>query len=607
MRRVLPILVIAFFAGIAGVSRADDVIEVTASLSDESVMTGDVVTMEVNVVSHTDGQLELELPRVDGLTELSRSKSEGTSIQWTNGSQRITKEYTLTIELQAEKAGKLTIPPITASSGKNRGQSRPMVLNVGAEALPANIASAEAGKIAPPEPGEERLFIRYKVDRAEAYVGQQIVLDLDVYALPSMNFAIEEAPPPPSLDGFWKETIDQPQRLTRRIESISGRSYHVYRVWRIALFALEPGERTIPTGSLTYAVNRSIFGGGQRDRRKAPAMKLEILPLPTEGRPAAFSSQNVGQYTLTAALDRDKVPAGKALVLTLSLTGRGNVKNARLPELPPLDGFRVFAPTVTDQFDHDGNGFFGTKRAEILLMPERGGRLEIPSIELSIFNPEEKRYQRLETPTMRVLVEGDPSTAAGETFAPNQTARAPNEPRDDTQTPIARPSLKPLRFRSTLASHQAPPWENGLLLALFFAPPFAFLAIRLGGSLYALSRRETDASRSKAKTRAARERLAKARAAVHAGDTAGAYREMREALLDLGSEKIGRPLRGMTIEEARAALASHGAGAKLVEVYVREMEAADYVQYAPQAIDRKSLEGAADRWESLFSELEALR
>jgi hypothetical protein len=72
----------------------------------------------------------------------------------------------------------------------------------------------------------------------------------------------------------------------------------------------------------------------------------------------------------------------------------------------------------------------------------------------------------------------------------------------------------------------------------------------------------------------------------------------------LGSEKLGASLRGMTIDEARAALSAKGASAGLIDAYVREMEAADYVQFAPQAIDRRELEGAADRWEKLFAELE---
>lgn len=582
---------------------ADDVINVSASLSEERVLTGDAVTLEINVVSQSQEAIEISMPRLEGMTELSRSKSEGTSIQWTGAGQKVTREYTVTIELQADKAGKLTIPPISARAGKNRGESTALFLNVGAsEELAKDAETPDPDRITPPEKGEERLFLRYKVDKATAYVGEQIIIDLDVYALPSMNFSIEDAPQPPPLDGFWKEVLDQPRQLTRRIESVQGRSYHAYRVWRLAIFPLEAGERTIAQAQASFGVNRSIFGGGQRDRRKAPPIKLEILPLPTEGRPANFSSQNVGEYTLEAKLDRDRVPAGKALVLSLVLSGRGNLKNVRLPDLSEVPGFRVFAPTVTDAIEVDGTGIHGSKRAEILLMPERGGRLEIPSVSMTIFNPVEKRYQRLETGTQRVVVEGEPSANSGETLVATERGEA-----ETKLEPVKKPSLRPLRYRSALSTTPVPPWQNPLLLGLFFLPPVIFVAARVFSSAYALSRRETEGSRRRAKSKANRERLSKARAAVDAGNTANAFREMREALLELASEKTGVALRGATIEEARAAFMARGASEKLTAAYVREMEAADYAAFAPQAMDRGALEGAADRWEALFADLEAFK
>ncbi len=598
MVNVRAIAVLALY--VAAPSFADDVISVSASLSEERVLTGDAVTLEINVVSQSQEAIEISLPRLEGLTELSRSKSEGTSIQWTGAGQRVTREYTVTIELQADKAGKLTIPPITARAGKNRGSSSELELSVGAsEELNQTASTPEPDRIAPPERGEERLFMRYKVDKATAYVGEQIILDLDVYALPSMNFSIDDAPQLPALDGFWKETLDQPRQLTRRIESIQGKSYHAYRVWRIAIFPLDAGEKTIAQASATFGVNRSIFGGGQRERRKAPAIKLEILPLPSEGRPGNFSAQNVGVYTLEAKLDNEKVPAGKALVLSLTLNGRGNLKSVRLPDLSEVPGFRVFPPTVTDAIEIDGTGIHGSKRAEILLMPERGGRLEVPSVEMTIFNPVEKRYQRLETGSKRVVVEGEPSNTNGETFAATQT------PDNETRLePVKKPSLRPLRYRSQLTAAPIPPWKNPVFVGLFFLPPVLFVAARILSSMLALSRRETEGSRRRAKTKQARERLSKARKAVDAGDTANAYREMREALLDFASEQSGVSLRGMTIEEARAALAALGAKESLLSGYVREMEAADYAAFAPQALDRGALEGAADRWETLFTELE---
>lgn len=589
---------------------AEDQVTISAGLSENNIAVGDVVTLEITVTSHVNGSIDLGVPAVNGLTEVSRSKSEGTSISWNGAGQQVTKEYTISIELQAERAGKVTIPPISARVGGAKAETKPLVLNVGGGNESAQAAEpAKPGHIDPPSASERNLFVRYQIDRAAAYVGQQILLDLDVYAAPQANFVIQENPPPPTLDGFWREILDQPQRLTRRIESVGGRSYSVYRLWRIALFPLEAGDRAIPPSQVTFAVNQSIFGGGQRERRKSPPIKIDVRPLPADGRPAAFQKGNVGAYKLSATVDHTQVPAGKAIVLTLSLTGKGNIKSAKLPELGALPGFRVFAPTVSDHVTVDATGISGEKKADILLMPEMGGRLEIPAFELAVFNPELERYERLTTSSIRVVVEGDPSAlepAAARTSTRGRMAEAPRGEESSAGDPaIAKASLRPLRFRSSLGRHGARPWQSALFAVCFGAPPALYLLLIFGQGLLAHSRRETPDSKRKKAARDARHRLVKAKEAADAGDTARAFGEANEALLAFASEKTGAQLRGMTLEEMRRLLESRAAPQPLVDRFIREMETADYARFAPGAVVRPSIAESMPRWEALLSELEA--
>lgn len=594
--------------GIAPWVHAQEPLSVSVELSEQHVSTGDSLTMEVNVVSRVDGQIELALPELEGLVELSRSKSEGTSISWTGRGQQITREVTFTLELEAQVAGKHTIPPVKARAAGHTAASRPIVVEVskaGGDDVPAS--KADPSRVEPPGPGEQRLFLRYKVDRASAFVGEQILLDLDVYATPSLNFAIEENAPPPTLDGFWREVVDQPQRLTRRVESIGGKSYQVYRMWRMALFPLEPGEKTIPEVQLTFAVNRSIFGGGQRDRRKPPKITLDVKPLPTEGRPAGFSAGNVGAYQLAATVDHQTVPAGKALVLSVVASGRGNVKNLRLPELPPIPGFRTFPPTVSDSVTVDAGGVSGEKRAQILLMPERGGRLEIPAIELVTFNPAEARWDRLQTSSIRVAVEGDPSALApAQTLPPSidgsgvPNAAAPRE----ASGPLAKDELRPIRFRSTLEKPSPPPWASAPFAAGLLAPPLLYALLRLAEAMAHRGRRETPESRRRAALRHAHARLARAREASERGDGEAAHHELLEALLDFTREKVGVSFRGMTTEEMRSALEARGAPPPLIERFTAEVDASNYARFVPGATDAEAVKAALSRFESLLGALE---
>ncbi len=562
-----------------------------ATLSDTSVLVGDIVTVQITAVAKADGSVDIRPPAIDGLTEVSRSQSEGTSISWTNAGQSITREVTLSIEYQADKPGQITIPPFTARLGQYEAKTKATALVVTGSSAPA-ATPAEAGAVAPPEGAERTLFVRYRVDRAKAYLGQQILMDMEIFAQPGSGFSVEDVGGPPELDGFWKEVVDQPKRLNRTVETVAGHRYDVYRVWRVALFPLAKGKKTIPPAAVSFSTGRSLFSSGRRIRRQTAPLELDIQPLPTEGRPSDFSNNNVGQYALKASVDHTTVPAGKAVVLKLELSGRGNVKNARLPEVGDIQGFRVFPPTVTDKVDSSLAGIKGAKQAEILLMPLVGGRLEIPAFDLTIFDPDTSEYRRLTTESIRIAVEGDPSAEMGHTTEPpgGISEREPER--------IARSSLKPLRFRSRLSKSAPPVWRRPQLALMLAGPPLLFGLALLAEALRARARRDTPTSRKRAASRRARERLSAAAQAAEAGRVAEAYGELREAILDLGSTKLGVALQGLTIEQIDAAMAARGAEEALRRDVTAALESADYARFG-MGERRADLPGWAELLEQL--------
>lgn len=605
-QRALLALALALAAGaLPKVARAEDALTVRAELSDTRVVVGDMVTLQVDIAAHADGAIELSVPQVDGLTEIGRSKSEGTSISFDGFHQQITKQYTLQIQLQAEKPGRLTIPPVTASVGDQRAASRPLTLEVTASAA-GDAEAARPGEVEPPSASERNLFLRYSVDRASATVGEQMTLALDIYASPQIRIGVEEASPPPTLDGFWREILDQPERFPHRAETVDGRRYDVFRVWKIALFPLNPGTKVIAPAQATFDVNRSFFGG-ERVRRRTPPVKLEVKPLPQAGRPPGFNPGNVGTYTLAASVDHDTVRAGQAVTLTLALTGQGNIKNAHLPELGNIRGFKAYAPNVSDEVQLSAAGVSGTKKADILLMPEAGGRLEIPTLSLPVYDPAKGEYSTLTTRPIAVNVQGDPAALAAAARA-SGTAPAPATSAGRDQAADAgatRDELRPLRYRSELERAAPPPWHNPIFLSLSAMPPFFYGLVVLIGRVLSRARRETPESRRRRAAQVARSKLAGAARAVTAGETQRAYAELVDALLDFAGEKLGTSLRGLTVEETRGVLARHGAPLDLVDRVAKEMEAADYARFAPGVTGAVEASALLERWTDLLGALDA--
>jgi hypothetical protein len=570
---------------------------VATALSDTSVTVGDVVTLEIRATAQVDGQIELQLPRIDGLTELSRSQSEGTSISWTGAGQKITREQTVNVEYQVERAGKIEIPAIIGRVAGVEARSSPLVLDAGGGGgmTPRPVA---AGEVVPPEPGEQQLFLRYRINQPEPWLGQEVLLDLEIFVDPASSFSITDSINPPELEGFWREVLEQPKRLERRAERVGARNYHVYRVWRMALYGLEAGDRTIEPATLTFTQGNTIFGGGRRMRRKSLPLIIKVKALPTEGRPADFNNNNVGHYELNASVDRDNVPAGKAVIYTVMLSGSGNIKSARLPVIESVPGFRAFPPTTKDQSDVKPNGLVGSKRAEILLMPEVGGRLEIPAVSLPIFDPEVGQYRRLTTPSLRVAVEGTPT--------PEAASAAPTTAPVEADPGIARQRLRPIRYRSTLEAPPAEPWKKKELWGLFLLPPLLFGLFGLGETVLKRASAETPKRKRKAAQRVAEARLLEAKAAIESGNVGAAHARFTEALLGLGTERIGVALAGLTHDQLRETLKACRASDEVIGRLIAALEAADYARFAPGALKGGEAEALLSKWRELLADIDAL-
>lgn len=569
-------------------------VQVNATLSESTVAIGDVVTMEIVASTNGNADLDIQVPNYGWVKELRRSQSESSQFSFTNAGQQMLRQRTLRIDFEAAKPGKYVMSSITARSGQNQASAGALPIEI-VDSPAALAVPATPGQVAPPLPQEQGLFVRYRASKATAYLGEQVLLDLDIFT--NGSFSLEEAKSPPALDGFWREIIDQPNRLVAREVNVGGQRMRAYRLWRVALFPLNAGQRTIPQEKFTFATNRGMFNAGTRLRRMAPPITLEILPLPTEGRPNDFASTNVGDYYLTATVDSQRVEAGKAILLRVRLSGRGNIKNARLPTITDVPGFRAFPPSVKDSVSSGDQGVSGIKEAEVILMPLKGGRLTVPSFALSTFSPSKGSYERLTTPSIQVFVEGNPASAP---------AGPPPIAGPDTTSPknVMRAELKPLRFRSKLVDRNRTFATQPAFVALLVTPVALFIVLLVGGVIRSRLNRETTTSKRKDAERAAHARLRDAEEAAKNGDASGTYSQINEALLAYASEKSGVKIRGLTMEHAKTALIERGATQDLADRLITELENCDFARFAPGGQDDTAVADAIRRASDVLTELQ---
>jgi len=146
------------------------------------------------------------------------------------------------------------------------------------------------------------------------------------------------------------------------------------------------GPATISCEVMENAKGSSAFFGGQESRLvklvSAPAT-LEVLPLPSKGKPAVFSGA-VGRFSLSVKTVPSQVAIGEPITVTTKIRGTGSLADAVCPSLVdsamqsfPVHALRSFAELTCEQ----------------VIMPQRATRF--PPVIWSYFDPEKKSYRVL--------------------------------------------------------------------------------------------------------------------------------------------------------------------------------------------------------------------
>lgn len=190
------------------------------------------------------------------------------------------------------------------------------------------------------------------------------------------------------------------RRLWQPADAAAGRTAVVLEV---EYLPRQPGRHEL-TAAVRYAfatafTEHFLRGREPVDRQEAkvaaPGKALVVEPVPTIGRPAAWSGL-VGQVAVTAHASAAVVPLGGTLTVTLSATGRfGAVPEVRVP-WPELAGF-----AVQGCFERDREA---TREFAYELLVVRPGLREVPPVPLCVFDPGTAAFETLATAPLPLQV-----------------------------------------------------------------------------------------------------------------------------------------------------------------------------------------------------------
>ncbi len=251
--------------------------------------------------------------------------------------------------------------------------------------------------------GREDIAVRSHVVPFRVYVGQQATYEVGVFLSDETRARMRRNPEfiPPEMRSMLSYDLATPATVPARV--VDGRRYEVH-VFRRALFPLAAGTLRIPPARLNYALplSSSFFSREETHTERTQQSSLEVIEPPLVGRPRTYRGA-VGQLALEARIDNRRGRVGDPLLLTVTVSGVGNVSLVPRPDLIVAWGDAV-PGAERIRVDTSGTIVRGRKEFEFLVTPRGPGALTVPAIEYAYFDPYVERYQTATSSPIEVLV-----------------------------------------------------------------------------------------------------------------------------------------------------------------------------------------------------------
>jgi hypothetical protein len=389
MRSVFFLLLLftCFFASEAMAQQHQD-ISFSAEVDKEKMLLNS--TVEFQLVLRNAQGADLKPPPFNNFTVLRGPlRSMGTTIINGVGSSHITHTW----QLQPKRIGELSIGPasIRTSGRTYRTNSRKI-----------KVLEADADAASSPDD-----FLRAELSTDTAFVGEQIILDLNLYS--STNVISRNLVQEPDFDGFFAKPRRQYEGRPRTVIE-NGREYQRRTLGSLALFPTKSGRITITPyrmvlGALRYRSNSTF---SRRFTEQIPlntdTLYVNVSELP-QPRPTTFSG-GVGTYRLQVQADRDRMTTDDALTLRITVTGEGDIE--RLDAFPPVSekNWDIYDPEIIqEEFLDSPTGMLGRKIFEYKVVPKRAGKYPLKP-GLTYFNVDSARYITDAPSTFNITVVG---------------------------------------------------------------------------------------------------------------------------------------------------------------------------------------------------------
>jgi len=451
---LIALVSVGSISGVLGV-HAQSAATLTATVDRDNLTTDEMLTLTLTFFTPDGSSPELSLPSLDGFLVIGSSQSTQTSI--INGA--ISTVATYTYQLQPVQTGNLIIPGFNLDWNGQVLSTDPISIVVsqgsGTPGTTSPLAAQPQNSVALPDSGVNRkgshdLFIEAAADKQSLYVGEPLKFSVRLYNS-GTSFGQPGYEPPQFVD-FWHP--QQPEIQQYYASSSDGTLYDVTELttW---LFPTTPGQATIDPATVT--TSGGFFTA--KAQVQSDPISIEVKPLPT-GAPVDFNGA-VGQFEIIATPDRLSTRLGEPITLQVELSGAGNWGTLGDPQWPDEANWRLYDQETRSQSDITSGQVTGSRMYEQLWTPLVEGKITLPAIRYTYFDPAIEQYRTISTQEQTIEVTpGDPSLAAS---LPQDTSATSASTSSNTTSPM---QIKTTSAGLTSSARPLPQQTSFLLLFL---------------------------------------------------------------------------------------------------------------------------------------------
>ena len=510
------------------------------------------------------------------------STSSQSSFQMVNGHTSSSSSITYTYIIRANKAGTYSIPAAHISVGGKTiasNQLRIKVSGTSRQGAQGQQGQGEGGlRPAGSRISGSDLFIKVSANKRRVHEQEPILLTYKVYTLVDLTSLKGNMP---DLKGFHTQEVQLPQQKSYKIETVNGRPYRTVTWSQYVMFPQITGKLEIPSitfDGIVIQQNRDVdpfeafFNGGSgyvevKKKIKAPGLTIQVDPLPA--RPAGFSG-GVGSFTISAQLNKTDIKANNPVTLRVIVSGRGNLKLIKKPEVKFPKDFDTYDAKVTDKTKLTSNGVEGNMVYDFLAVPRNQGKYEIPPIEFVYYDTEANAYKTVKTQAFTLNV----AKGSGSASVSDYTGDAADDQLNKDIRGIKAGDadvhdIGDFFFGSTAY------WVAMCVLAAIFVSLFVVFRHR------AIANANIDRMRGKKANKVATKRLKKANRLMLDSKASLFYDEVLRALWGYVGDKLSIPVEKLSRENISQRLAERSVGDETIALFIGALDECEFERYAP--------------------------